>query len=174
MMRRFLAVTVGILLLVGCTDNHKVGTGVDTTKHKGGNLALGQDTTTIAPPVTLIAPPSAPPTTHPRPTAPPQTTPRTTPTTAPAGSFQVITINPDNGSVTQFSPSASSVYAGTAVHWQNKDAKPRSVVEDNGAFRSPLIPPGGEWVYMANTPGNYNYQDGTRPYAVGSLAVLSQ
>jgi hypothetical protein len=167
------ALLVAAAVVGGCSNGSKVGAGVDTTKHTGGNLSLGQDTTTTGAPGFTIPAQTAPPTTHARVTTPP-TTPRTTPTTAAPGTYLVITINGDNASFTQFSPARVSAYVGTPVHWQNHDTKPRSVVESNGAFRSPLIPPGGEWVYVPPAPGDFNYVDGTRPYAVGELQVLAR
>jgi hypothetical protein len=47
----------------------------------------------------------------------------------------------------------------------------RSVVADNGAFTSPLLPPRSKFDYLANTAGTINCHDGTRPYAVGTLEV---
>jgi plastocyanin len=95
-----------------------------------------------------------------------------TTTTAPAAdnSF-VITINGDNSTAPQFDPPAAAVAVGSVVKFVNADSKEHSVVDQKSAFRSPPIPPGGSWKYKAVTPGEYNYQDGTRPYAVGRLEV---
>lgn len=178
-MTRSLKIVAGVVgclsLLAACSDNHKVGAGVDTTKHVGGNLSLGAEESTTTTPVPVFTIPAAPRTTlRAVVTSPPSRTGSSTPVTQAVQSYQIITINSDNSSETQFSPSSLSVYAGTPVHWQNHDTKARSVVEDNGAFRSPSIPPGGEWVYTPTAPGTYNYQDGTRPYAVGSLTVVAR
>jgi plastocyanin len=170
--RRFLVFSVLVVVLVACSDNHKVGTGVNTSNRKGGNLAIGAETTTTGAPVFTLPTTTLPPTTRPR-VVVATTAPRPA-TTVPVQSFQIITINSDNSTQTQFSPSSLTVYVGTPVHWQNHDTKVRSVVADDGSFRSPDIPPGGEWVYVANTPGTFNYQDGTRPYAVGSLTVVNR
>jgi plastocyanin len=171
--RRVAAFLLVVFVGAACSNGSKVGSGVDTTKHTGGNLSLGQDTTTSQATRFTIPVPTAPPTTHVRVTTAP-TTPPTAPTTAAPGTYQVITINSDNASFTQFSPARVSVYVGTPVHWQNHDTKPRSVVDSNGAFRSPLIPSGGEWVYSPAAAGDFNYVDGTRPYAVGELLVLAR
>jgi plastocyanin len=169
-----LVLCAATLFINACSDNHKVGAGVDTTKRVGGNLSLGQDTTTaVTQPVFSLPPTHA--TIKPvATTVPGSRTQSSTQTTQVVQSFQIIAINGDNSSNTQFDPSSLSVYAGTPVHWQNHDTKARSVVEDNGAFRSPLIQPGGEWVFVPRTAGTFNYQDGTRPYAVGSLTVVAQ
>jgi hypothetical protein len=60
------------------------------------------------------------------------------------------------------------------VRFQNNDTVARSVVSNDNKFRSPSIPPGGSWVLTLPTPGTYNYQDGTRPYAVGSIRVVAR
>ena len=174
MKRLVLAMCAVLVVVSACSDNHKVGAKVDTSKRIGGNLSLGQDTTTVSTQPVFTLPPTrttlrAAPT-----TVAGSNTHSNVPTTQPVQSFQIISINGDNSSNTQFDPSSLSVYVGTPVHWQNHDTKDRSIVEDNGAFRSPMIPPGGEWVYVPRTAGTFSYQDGTRPYAVGSLTVVAQ
>lgn len=87
----------------------------------------------------------------------------------------IITINGDkSGAASQFDPSQASVYVGAVVKWVNKDSVARSVVAQNGLFRSPPIPPGGNFVYQATKAGDYAYQDGTRPYANGFLRVVAR
>jgi hypothetical protein len=51
---------------------------------------------------------------------------------------------------------------------------PRSVVANDGTFRSPDIPPGGTFLYQATKAGSYQYQDGTRPYANGFVRVVAR
>src|SRR5205823_6520654 len=127
-------------------------------------------TTTLAP---LITSTTAPPT-----TAKPATTttakPAATTTTTASDNGVTITINSDNSQLPQFSPAQQAVYVGTLVRWVNHDTATRSVVGANNAFRSPDIPPGQQWSYLANKAGDYNYQDGTRPYANGTLQVLNR
>jgi plastocyanin len=72
----------------------------------------------------------------------------------------------------QFEPRLGQVRTGTTVKWVNVDSQARSVEADNGAFRSPSIPPGGSYELRAPAPGTYNYHDGTRPYAVAQLQVV--
>jgi plastocyanin len=94
-------------------------------------------------------------------------------TQAPQQQVQVIDINGDSAGTTQFDPTPIRVSVGTLVKWVNKDTVPRSVESDTGAFSpSGPIAPGASWPYRATTPGQFNYHDGTRPYAIGSLEVV--
>lgn len=175
-------VTVALILVGGaCSGAGNVGTGVNTANKNGKSLAFGQETTTSTLLQLTLPPPPATSTTtiaRTQPTtaaAPATTAPVRSTTTVAVQSFQIVTINGDNTSQTQFSPSNLAVYVGTPVHFQNKDKKSRSVVSNDGtSFRSPLIPPGGEWIYGAPSPGQFPYQDGTRPYAVASLTVQAR
>lgn len=174
-----LALTGFAVIGAACSNAKTVGAGVNTANKDGKSLAFGQETTTSTTLLQLTLPPApSSSTTRPRvtsaPAVPPTTVKRVT-TTVAVQSFQIVTINGDNSAQTQFSPSSLAVYVGTPVHFQNHDAKPRSVVSNDGrSFRSPPIPPGGEWVYNASAPGQFPYQDGTRPYAVGTLTVQAR
>lgn len=157
------------LVSAACGDNAEVGEGVDTEGGGSGNLSIGEETTTTAAPAITVPTTQAPPPT----TAAPTTTarPTTTTTTAPKDTGFPIEINGDNSNKPQFDPPSAAVAVGTVVRFINNDTEDRSVVAQSGAFRSPVIPPGGSWSYKATQPGEYNYQDGTRPYAVGRLEV---
>jgi plastocyanin len=165
--RLLLAVVAGVALLTGaCGDDSEVGAGLDDEGLDGGSgPRLGEATTTVAttaPPVT-----AAPVTTAP---AAPVTT-RPPATTAPPTVALEIKIQGDTQG-SQFEPRLGQVRSGSIVKWVNVDSQARSVVADNGAFRSPSIPPGGSWELRAPAPGTYNYTDGTRPYAVAQLQVV--
>lgn len=166
-----------VALLAGCSGNTKVGSGVKVSgQAASGCLNIGCETTTTAAAsaTTRPAPTTAPPTTaRPVVTAPPTTSARVTTTTA---SANVVTINiySDTSGKNQFEPSQQAVYVGTTVRWVNNDPLARSVVATNGAFRSPSIPGGGSWTYVASTAGQFPYQDGTRPYATGTLIVQAR
>lgn len=71
-----------------------------------------------------------------------------------------------------FDPSRAAVPVGGKVRFVNAGTGTFSVVSDTGAFDSGPIAPGGVWIYDANTPGVYNYSDGSRPFAVGSFEVV--
>ena len=174
-------VLVALVVLGACGGDNKVGNEkiLDFKEETQGRL--GATTTTIAPVETTVAaagggkaglgaPTTAPPTTA----APVTTAAPTTTTTERKQAVFEIGINGDNAGTTQFDPSASRVFVGTLVRFTNNDAVPRSVEADNGAFQSPSIAPGESWTYNANTAGKFNFHDGTRPYAVGSIEVLAR
>jgi len=60
---------------------------------------------------------------------------------------------------------------GGKIRFLNAGTATYSVVSDAGAFDSGPIAPGAVWIYDANTPGQFNYSDGSRPFAVGQFQV---
>jgi plastocyanin len=160
------------LAIAACGSSNKVGSGV-----KGLDLgdaakrAAIEATSTTASPTTVanrgalgIGATST--------TARPTTT-STPPTTQAIPTFD-IAVYGDSGSTSQFDPSQVRVFKGTVVRWTNKDKVARSVEADTGAFNSGPIQPGATFTYKAQTPGSFNYHDGTRPYAVGSIEVINR
>ena len=101
-------------------------------------------------------------------TAPPATTPTTAAAAAPS---VTVSIGSDTTSGGQFQPRVAQVPSGAIVRFVNNDSVERSVVADGGAFDSGPIAPGATWDWTAGGGGTYNYSDGTRPYAVGSIEV---
>jgi plastocyanin len=179
---RLLAVVAVATVAAGCSDNAKVGTGVNTDiKSAIKDQRLGETTTTAAP--AAGAPKQvgiASPTTTAKPVAttvttrPPQVT---TTTAAPKAQDFVVNINGDKSGKTQFEPTQVSVYVGTPIKFVNTDSVTRSVKSGDGAaaqFQSPDIPPGGSWVYVPDTAGTIPIVDGTRPYATGTLYVSAR
>ncbi|HUP87542.1 MAG TPA: hypothetical protein VM143_17955 [Acidimicrobiales bacterium] len=170
-----LTALVLVAVLGACSEDNKVGTGVKVDKQAGGNTRLGATTTTEPPastaPTTTVAGKSsttvAPPTTA---AAKATTTVPPPPTTSVAAAFE-IEIFADNSGKKQFEPPQSAVRAGTVVRWINRDTVNRSVESQEAGFQSPLIPPGGSFDFKTSEKGTFNYQDGTRPYAVGVLQV---
>lgn len=146
---------------LGVTTTTVVAPTETTVAAAPGKAAVGATTTTAAPPTTAAAP---------------VTTAAPTTTAAPPPKEQAfeVAINGDNSGSSQFDPSASRVFKGTLVRFVNKDSVARSVEEDRGLFKSGSIPPGGAFEYRADTVGKFNFTDGTRPYAVGSLEVLAK
>lgn len=65
-----------------------------------------------------------------------------------------------------------AIRVGGKVRFKNTTSIDRSVIADNGAFDSGPIAPGAVWIWTAEQPGTYNYTDGTRPYAVGTIDVV--
>lgn len=173
MIRRRLCILVAALSLLGlgaCGEDNEVGTGVKVEKGEGdANVRLGETTTTEAPPETTAAPTTVAPAT----TAAPKAAPTTATPTTTAQQVQafVIEIHADNSGKKQFEPPQAAVRLGTVVRWTNLDTVPRSVESQAAGFQSDLIPPGGSFDFKTEEKGEFNYQDGTRPYAVGVLQV---
>lgn len=178
-LRRWLLV-LGLAVLAGaCGDDLDVGDRVDTGGDLGGSLSIGEPvTTTIIPAPALPtgsvgAPGVTTPTTTPprRATAPAPAAVRTTATSAPALAAFTIEINGDDTVRPQFDPPNADIAIGTVIRFVNNDVVTRSVIAQSGAFRSPDIRPGQSWSYHARHPGAFDYQDGTRPYAIGRFVV---
>jgi plastocyanin len=67
------------------------------------------------------------------------------------------------------------VFQNSTVRFQNVDSGPHQVKARNGEFASPSIPAGGTWDFKATLPpGQYEYTDSARPYAVGYVEVLAR
>lgn len=164
---RWIRLLVALLALAGlagaCGGDEKVGDEslLEGTDGEAGGPRLGETTTTTADPSS--------PTTAVATTAAPTTAP---PTTAPAAPSVEVSINSDTTAGGQFQPRVAQVPSGAIVRFVNKDTVPRSVVADSGAFDSGPIAPGASWDWTAAGAGAYNYSDGTRPYAVGSIEVV--
>ena len=159
------ATAVLALLLNGCSAKNEVGsdalTNFDPNNPDGPRL--GETTTTVPPETT--APPVDEATT---------TTRGATATTAPpAANAYEIKIQSDQAG-TQFEPRVAQVFAGTPVKWTNTDSVPRSVEFSDQSYASGPIAPGSSATFTANRAGEFNYSDGTRPYAVGTLRVQSR
>ncbi|MBV8690918.1 MAG: hypothetical protein JOY57_04610 [Actinobacteria bacterium] len=174
-MSRKVVVLVAVVLLAGlagaCGGNNKVGSKSLVNFKDQAQQRLGATTTTVATTATTAAGGGG----HLGIGAVTTTTaaPRATTTAPPAQAFE-IEINGDNSGTTQFDPPAARVYAGTTVKFTNKDTVARSVEADNGGFNSGPIAPNASWSYKTSAPGQFNYHDGTRPYAVGSLEVVNR
>lgn len=157
-----------LLTLAACGGDNSVGSDELLEGGATGETRLGETTTTTttaAPATDEAAPTTAAPT-----TAAPTTAP---PTTQAQQQVSIeIAIQPDSAG-NQFEPRVARVFAGSIVRWTNTDSVPRSVEADNGQFTSGPIAPGASFDYTADTPGTFNYTDGTRPYAVGTLEVVA-
>ena len=174
MKRSFLTVVVVLAALgAACGSDNKVGDESLVNFKDQAQQRLGATTTTVAAATTVPqrgALGVGATTTTARPVA--TTRP---PTTIPPEQTYEIEINSDNAAATQFDPTPARVYKGTVVRWVNKDTTARSVLsEDQTTLKSPMIPPGGSWTYKADRVGKFNYEDGTRPYATGTLEVLNR
>jgi plastocyanin len=173
-MTRRIALVLTVLALVvlgACSEDNEVGSGVtvDRSGDGGTGLRLGETTTTAAAAPETTAAPAA--TTAPPATAAPTTAAPSPTTTQPQAQAFVINIYGDASGKRQFEPSQAGVRRGTTVRFVNNDSVARSVEATAGEFTSGPIAPGGAWEYVASTPGTFDYQDGTRPYATGQLVV---
>ena len=159
--RAAVAVLAVLLLAAACGSKKDVGNDslLKGTDGKTAATRLGETTTTTAAP-------GAPSTTT---TTPPVTAPPTTQKAAPAVE---VSIGSDTTAGGQFQPRVVQVQAGATVRFVNKDSVARSVVSDDGVFDSGSIAPGATWDWVAQGAGQYNYSDGTRPYAVGTIDVV--
>lgn len=95
----------------------------------------------------------------------------TTATTLPPAQQEVTLEVNINGGSPYFDPGVVTVLVGGKVRFINRDTEVHSVLSDTGAFDSGPIQPGGVFVYDATTRGQFNYSDGTRPFAVGLIEV---
>lgn len=169
--RTIVALILAVSALAACSGDSKVGDeSLLNVKDEVAKQRLGERTTTTVPPTTAPAAAKvglgqAPTTARPQAVA----------TTAPAAKEYVITINGDrSAAASQFDPNNATVYVNYPIRFQNNDSAPRSVVSNDNKFRSPSIAPGASWVLTLSAPGQYAYQDGTRPYAVGTITVVAR
>lgn len=173
---RAAAAAVALLALAGCSSGDKIGTGVKLGSGGNANLALGGSAT---PTPTATAH-------HARKHKPKPSRVQATVTSRPAATAQpaqtqaaaqpkakpfTITINGDASGQPALSPPDAAVYVGTEIVWVNHDTQPRSVLAQDGSFRSPPIAPGKSYSWIAKSAGRHNYQDGTRPYVDGQIQV---
>lgn len=170
LVRTVISLALATVVLAACSDDSKVGDdALLNVKDEVAKERLGERTTTTAPPTTVAGAGKVG-----LGAATTTTAPKAAVTTAPAAAREyVITINGDkSAAASQFDPNSATVYVNYPIRFQNNDAVARSVVSNENKFRSPAIPPGESWTLTIPAPGTYNYQDGTRPYAVGSIRVV--
>ena len=164
-----------------CSDKQDVGKGIDTgVKGKLNELST---TTTVDPNVTTTtvkvnAINTTAPAATPKPTAAPVTTGARQTTTTADVSFPVG-INSDNSGKNQIDPNQiGPIRVGGKVRFTNNDTKVRSIVSQDGGFRSPDLQPGQSWVFTATKPssgtsdGSFHLIDGTRSYVTATMQVV--
>lgn len=180
--RATLLIAAGLAVFAtACSDKQEVGTGVNTDIK--GKLNELSTTTSVDPNATTTTVKvvdintTAPTTAKPVATTT-ATTARATTTTADLA-FPV-SINGDKSGKQQFEPnSIGPIRVGGKVRFTNNDPdKVRSVVSQDGGFRSPDLAPGESWVYTAtksssgSSGGVFHLIDGTRPYATATMQVV--
>lgn len=162
MKKLIFATAMVALALAGCSDGPRYGEGNDFGDADGSDGAF-RSSSTVAP--DIVQTPV---------TSPPETTttsrPVTTTTEKPAPEGYPIKIQSDQAP-THFEPRVAQVRVGTPVTFTNTDSVPRSVEFDDQSFASGPIAPGAAVTFTPKRAGDFNYSDGTRPYAVGTLRV---
>lgn len=162
MKKLILATATLAVLLAGCSEGPRYGEGNDFGNADGTDGAF-RSSSTVAPDIVetpVTSPPESTTTTR----------PATTTTARPAPEGYPIKIQSDQAT-TQFEPRVAQVRVGTPVTFTNTDSVARSVEFADQSFLSGPIPPSGKATYTPTRAGEFNYSDGTRPYAVGTLRV---
>jgi plastocyanin len=70
-----------------------------------------------------------------------------------------------------FSPKSATITEGDTVTWVNKDNVTHQVLDNKGAFVSPILRPGQSFSFTFHASGTYNYKDELHPKLTGSLTV---
>jgi plastocyanin len=175
--RRALCLLLAVLCLLplaACSSGEKTGDEslLEFDQEQAEKLGGSTTTTTPAAGEAATSTTAAPTTTAPKAVVQTTTTsaPRATTTLPPEKQEVTLEVNINEQSP-YFDPSVTQVLVGSKVRFTNKGTAPHSVVSDTGAFDSGQIKPGGVWIFEADRPGRYNFSDGGRPFAVGSIEV---
>jgi plastocyanin len=70
-----------------------------------------------------------------------------------------------------YQPDDLTVAAGTAVNFYNDDSDIHTITAKNGSFDSGLMFQGGNWTYVFNSPGTYEYYCLPHPWMLGKVTV---
>jgi plastocyanin len=70
-----------------------------------------------------------------------------------------------------FSPATTTVKAGTAVTWTNKDSTTHAVASDSGVFQSGDLALNGTYTYTFSKAGTYAYHCSIHPSMKGTVIV---
>jgi plastocyanin len=70
-----------------------------------------------------------------------------------------------------YDPNPMQVDPGTRVTWSNNDSIPHTATDNNGAFDTGTIPPGGRASYVASQAGTFSYHCSIHPGMSGTLRV---
>ena len=175
-MNRTLAALLALgLLLTACGEDNSVGNKDAFEFDQSQAEALGGSSTTTTEAGSGPKDPAQEATTTTAAQSSATTAPQQQTTTTVAPEKQEVSIEvliQDDSSGQAFKERIVAVPVGGKVRFKNVSSAARSVISDNGAFDSGTIAPGAVWIWTANAPGTYNYTDGTRPYAVGTVDVV--
>lgn len=70
-----------------------------------------------------------------------------------------------------YQPDQITVAPGTAVNFYNDDADIHTITAKDGSFDSGLMFQGGNWTYVFNSPGTYEYYCLPHPWMLGTVTV---
>ena len=70
-----------------------------------------------------------------------------------------------------FSPKSVTITEGDTVTWTNKDNITHQVLENKGAFVSPVLKPGQSYSFTFRAAGTYNYKDELHPKLTATVTV---
>jgi plastocyanin len=70
-----------------------------------------------------------------------------------------------------FSPTSSTVRAGSTVTWTNMDDEPHTVLSDTGLFKSGAMDTNESFSFKFDKPGTYHFTCSIHPRMVGTIVV---
>jgi plastocyanin len=72
---------------------------------------------------------------------------------------------------TGFSPKSATITEGDTVTWVNRDSATHQVLDDKGAFVTPILKKGQSYSFTFRAAGTYHYKDELHPKLTGTLTV---
>ncbi len=163
LLRTLALLLLAALVVASCGSDEKVGNDAALQFDQDDASAFGATTTTTSTTVPAETATSVEATTT--------TVAQTTTTLPPEEQAVSIEVQILDGSP-YFDPSVATVPVGATIRFRNAGTGTYSVVSDTGQFDSGPLAPGEVWIYQASTPGQFNYTDGGRPFAVGQFQVV--
>jgi plastocyanin len=70
-----------------------------------------------------------------------------------------------------FSPTTSTIRAGSTVTWTNLDDEPHAVLSDTGLFKSGAMDTNETFSFKFDKPGTYHFTCSIHPRMVGTIVV---
>ncbi len=70
-----------------------------------------------------------------------------------------------------FTPTISTVKAGSTVTWTNLDDEPHTVLSETGLFKSGAIDTNESFSFRFDKPGTYHFTCSIHPRMVGTIVV---
>lgn len=84
---------------------------------------------------------------------------------------RMVEPDPNDKDSYAFDPADVTVETGTTVIWRNTGAQDHTATDDDGAFDSGTVEPGGKWDFTFKKPGVYNYICEPHPWMKGVIRV---